>query len=178
MIVIALFKFTKIVNDEKQHEELILNPIFKSNSKKRECNVAKKVKNKEQEGCLKKVIVEVLNIAKSFRITSTPSTTHLQTTFKQGGETKGAYKIKMKEILQNIIPSYLTLSSFLMCAIFSFPFFSLLFLLNLLHFHSYCFNPRNKEEERGNEILHMLWCVLFICLFTLFYMILQDGQGN
>jgi hypothetical protein len=24
----------------------------------------------------------------------------------------------------------------------------------------------------------MLWCVLFICLFTLFYMVLQDGQGK
>jgi hypothetical protein len=106
--------------------------------------MAKKVKNKEQEACLKEVLVEVFNIAKSCKITSTPSTTHLQTTFKQGGETKVAYKITMKEILQNIIPSYLTLSSFLMCAIFSFPFFSLLSLLNLLHFQSCCFNPRNK----------------------------------
>jgi hypothetical protein len=100
--------------------ELILNPIFKNNSKKRECNMAKKVKNKEQEACLKKFVVEVFNIAKSCRITST---THLQTTFQQGGETKGAYKITMKDILQNLILSYLTLFSFLMCAIFFFFFF-------------------------------------------------------
>lgn len=93
--------------------ELILNPIFKNNYKNRECNIAKKVKNKEQEAHLKDV-VEVFNIAKSCRITSTPSIAHLQTTFKQGGETKGDYKITMKEILQNIILSYLTFSSFLM----------------------------------------------------------------
>jgi aspartate/tyrosine/aromatic aminotransferase len=51
-------------------------------------------------------------------------------------------------------------------------------LLNLLHFHGCCFNPKNKEEKTWNEILHMLWCVAFICLFTLFYIGLQDGQGN
>jgi hypothetical protein len=102
----------------------------------------------------------------------------LWTTFKQGEETNGAYKITMKENFQIIIPSYVTFFSFLMCAIFSYPFFSHFFLLNLLHFHSCCYNPRNKEEKGGNEILHMLLCVVFICLFTLFYMVLQDGQGN
>jgi hypothetical protein len=39
--------------------------------------MAKKVKNKEQEAHLKDIIVEVFNIAKSCRITSTPSTAHL-----------------------------------------------------------------------------------------------------
>jgi hypothetical protein len=55
MIVMAQLKFTKIVNEEKQHERT-LNPFFFFNSKKRECNMAKKVKNKEQEACLKEVV--------------------------------------------------------------------------------------------------------------------------
>jgi hypothetical protein len=125
-------------------KKLILNPSLENNYKNRECNMAK---NKDQHAHLKDIVVEVFNIAKSCKITLTPSTAHLRTTCKQGGETKGAYKITMKEILQNIIPSYLTLSSFLLCAIFSFPFCSLLPLLNLLHFHGCCFNPKNKEEK-------------------------------
>jgi hypothetical protein len=80
MIVMAQLKFTKIVNEEKRHERTHLKPFFFFlNSKKRECNMAKEVKNKEQEACLKEFVVEVLNIAKSCRITST---THLQTTFQ------------------------------------------------------------------------------------------------
>jgi hypothetical protein len=90
--------------------------------------MAKKVKNKDQDAHLKDIVLEVFNIAKSCKITSTPSTAHLRTTCKQGGETKGAYKITMKEILQNIIPSYLTLSSFFICVSFSHFLFVLFFL--------------------------------------------------
>ncbi len=71
-------------------KKLILNPTLKNNYKNTECNMAKKVKNKDQDAHLKDIVLEVFNIAKSCKITSTPSTAHLRTTCKQGGETKGA----------------------------------------------------------------------------------------
>jgi len=60
----AQLKFTKIVNEEKQHERTHLKPFFFFNSKKRECNMVKKVKNKEQEACLKEVVVESFQYCK------------------------------------------------------------------------------------------------------------------